>query len=779
MTIYSGIFNSVRDSQGNGDKKYDAWWFAKYFSAFIGNGVFPNPSTNLQVIEGTNMQVIVRPGLGWIDGYFLYSDTNHTLDIDLADGVLKRIDRIVMRLDHQERMIDIVVKKGTFASNPVAPVLQRDGSAYELALADVFVANGATQITQANITDQRLNTALCGIVHGTVDQVDTTTLFNQYQSWIEQQMALYEVELATWTAEQKLSFEQWMSAQHNDFAEWRQLEEQEFADWMLAQKTAFTDWMQQEQTDFNVWFESLQNILDGDVAGNLLNLIEQNKTDITQINDVLNPLSNDYNAFKDSKGKPNGLATTDATGNVPTTQLGNVGNLLDFYGKKDFSFWLKKRDSYIKNNIHITNELKLFPIPVGTYSSNNTNLGINDTTFLYRRFVKNGNVGVLANDSLRMYTTGSVAYTGLDTNQIYDGNKYDKITIKATYNDSYIYKPYAVIFVVKPNFSINEYSGDPISGIIKSEPVYRAGVTSRVVDIDLTDVNEPFKIYIYWNASEVNGTDITITSIEMFETDKNGLFTDDGTKISLRDNTLASGFETDVENITQGFLDWLRLAALTNSPPGTDITFDILDNNDVILRTGLKNGDGLQNLVNPSIKVRVNISRTSLDIFPCIEWISISARGYAEASGIIAEVTATADTSVYELMDLNLEQYKSLKLVMYCVPSTSGADVVITFNNDNTAMYSRRLVGSSISAQTLVTYLSLISAATGTGVRTLVADIDNSTPELSGTLVSTSTVADTVYSVSGAWLKKELISKIKITTNSKVGSKLMLFGVKR
>ncbi|HCG4535570.1 TPA: hypothetical protein NJY08_004415 [Salmonella enterica subsp. enterica serovar Typhi str. AG3] len=230
MTITSGIFNSV-----NGDRKYNAQWFAEYFASFIGNGVFPNPSTNLQVVEGTNMQTIVRPGKGWINGYYVNNDSNHVLQHDVADGVLKRIDRIVMRLNYLTRQIEIVVKKGIFASTPVAPILQRDTDAYELVLADVLIGNGATVITQANITDQRLNTALCGIVHGVVNQVDTTSIFNQYQSWFEQTKSKNELEID----------------------QWQMLQEQEF----------------------NQWFASIRDILDGDVAANLANRIstlEQN-----------------------------------------------------------------------------------------------------------------------------------------------------------------------------------------------------------------------------------------------------------------------------------------------------------------------------------------------------------------------------------------------------------------------------------------------------------------------------------------------------------------------
>lgn len=193
MAIYSGLFNSV-----NGDRKYDAWWFALYFSRFIGNGVYPNPSTGLQVTESENLETVVKPGDGWINGYFIHSDSDYVLQHDLADGVLSRIDRVVMRLNYTSRQIELDIKKGEFSSDPVAPLLQRDADFFELALADVLINNGSTQITQANITDNRLNKELCGIVHGVVDQVDLTTIFNQYQSWLKQITAEQEAEFNAW-----------------------------------------------------------------------------------------------------------------------------------------------------------------------------------------------------------------------------------------------------------------------------------------------------------------------------------------------------------------------------------------------------------------------------------------------------------------------------------------------------------------------------------------------------------------------------------------------------
>lgn len=171
----SSFFNSI-----DGDRKYKAEEWAEYFASFIGNGVFPEPSTNLMVEANNNMTVKVKAGKAWINGYFYFNTDDLVLQHDNADGVLKRIDRIVIRWSLTNRNIEAAVKKGTFASSPVAPALQRDADIYELALADVLINNGAIEVTQGNITDQRQNSSLCGIVAGTVDQIDVSGLFAQY-----------------------------------------------------------------------------------------------------------------------------------------------------------------------------------------------------------------------------------------------------------------------------------------------------------------------------------------------------------------------------------------------------------------------------------------------------------------------------------------------------------------------------------------------------------------------------------------------------------------------
>ncbi|MEK3933989.1 hypothetical protein MKY41_01610 [Sporosarcina sp. FSL W7-1349] len=143
-----GMFNSV-----DGDRRYKADDFAQYFSTFIGNGIFVRPSDGLQVMAaGNSMNVVIRPGKGWINGYYLINDEDYIYTIDKGDVALNRIDRIVMRLDHIERKMSVGIKKGALSTSLVAPALKRDADAYELDLADIYVAKGALTLSQAAIT---------------------------------------------------------------------------------------------------------------------------------------------------------------------------------------------------------------------------------------------------------------------------------------------------------------------------------------------------------------------------------------------------------------------------------------------------------------------------------------------------------------------------------------------------------------------------------------------------------------------------------------------------
>ena len=263
----SMFFNSII-KDGRPDRVYKAEDFALYFGTFIGNGVFPKPSTGLQVLENDNMSVKVSKGYGWINGYMYYNTGNHVIKIDPADGVLNRIDRIVLRLDFSARDIHLDILKGEPATKATAKELTRNEDIYELGLADVAVNKGIIKIIQANITDTRLNTELCGIVHGIIDQVDTTSIFNQFQSWYSTTKTNYDKDIATWTKEKKGTFEKWYQENITIFTN-------QFKEWF--KNTGI--W----ERDFKDWLNEIKETLNGDIAGNLLNKINENSNKIDNL----------------------------------------------------------------------------------------------------------------------------------------------------------------------------------------------------------------------------------------------------------------------------------------------------------------------------------------------------------------------------------------------------------------------------------------------------------------------------------------------------------------
>lgn len=179
MSVTYGFFNSV-----NGDRTYNADQISEYFLKLISNGVFATPSNAMQVQAAAGMTINVSAGWGFINCKWINNDAPYSLQLDAADVILNRIDRVVLHLDNSTpvRSITIEIKKGSVGVNPTPPALTRSGDVYELSLAQIYVGAGVTSITQAEITDERPDASVCGWVTGLIDQIDTTNLFVQFTS---------------------------------------------------------------------------------------------------------------------------------------------------------------------------------------------------------------------------------------------------------------------------------------------------------------------------------------------------------------------------------------------------------------------------------------------------------------------------------------------------------------------------------------------------------------------------------------------------------------------
>lgn len=164
----SRFFDSVGD-----DRTYQADQFAEFFRLILTDGI-KNGGTNLKVTApGTGMSVQVNYGSALIQGYAYWLEDDGVGVKSLTIGASAsqpRIDRLVLQLDRSlsERKISLVVKAGTPASSPLPPQLSRTNNVYELSLAQIRVNSGAVKIETSNITDERYDASVCGLINSLI-----------------------------------------------------------------------------------------------------------------------------------------------------------------------------------------------------------------------------------------------------------------------------------------------------------------------------------------------------------------------------------------------------------------------------------------------------------------------------------------------------------------------------------------------------------------------------------------------------------------------------------
>ena len=158
---------------------FDAADVAAYLAGLT-SGVFSG-AEDFPVTAAGGLKVTVGAGRGWVHpsrftGYSITKREADTLTMPLADPSLPRIDRIVMRYDAGARAASLQVLQGTASSTPTAPAISRTELIYDLCLAEITRPAGSTSISTGQITDTRLDEALCGLVRDGVTGIPTDEL---------------------------------------------------------------------------------------------------------------------------------------------------------------------------------------------------------------------------------------------------------------------------------------------------------------------------------------------------------------------------------------------------------------------------------------------------------------------------------------------------------------------------------------------------------------------------------------------------------------------------
>lgn len=161
------------------DYDFDAADVAAYLAGLT-SGVFSGDE-DFPVTAAGGLKVTVGAGRGWVHpsrftGYSITKREADTLTLPLADPSLHRIDRIVMRYDAGARAASLQVLQGTASSTPTAPAISRTELIYDLCLAEITRPAGSTSISTSQITDTRLDEALCGLVRDGVTGIPTDEL---------------------------------------------------------------------------------------------------------------------------------------------------------------------------------------------------------------------------------------------------------------------------------------------------------------------------------------------------------------------------------------------------------------------------------------------------------------------------------------------------------------------------------------------------------------------------------------------------------------------------
>lgn len=169
--------NGLFWNSNNGDRRYNADSLSEWLRKFFTTGVF---NGEMQVTPVSGMNINVATGYANIQGKVRFFDTETSFTVPTANSTYPRIDTVVVQADYTNRNISLVYVQGAYSGNnpePQAPV--RDTGLYQIVLAQIYVAAGATEITTANITDTRSDSDLCGWVTGTVEGVPVDQIVSQ------------------------------------------------------------------------------------------------------------------------------------------------------------------------------------------------------------------------------------------------------------------------------------------------------------------------------------------------------------------------------------------------------------------------------------------------------------------------------------------------------------------------------------------------------------------------------------------------------------------------
>jgi hypothetical protein len=136
--------------------------FSQFNRRLMMSGVWGDPGDQtLRIAAGVGMGLKLKSGYAFVRGHMYYNDQDADVTVAAAD-TNPRVDLVVLRLNPTSNTITPVVIKGQpAATNPSEPtVVVTDAANYDIPIAAVSVAAGATSLTSGNLFDRRIFAAM-------------------------------------------------------------------------------------------------------------------------------------------------------------------------------------------------------------------------------------------------------------------------------------------------------------------------------------------------------------------------------------------------------------------------------------------------------------------------------------------------------------------------------------------------------------------------------------------------------------------------------------------
>ena len=215
--VNSGFYNSL-----NRDRLYSADDMNRPYKRLVSNGVFATPSgtssTDLQVVSASDgMKIKVKAGEGIFADKWFENPSDIAITVPSNSNIVPRRDSVIVQIDKtlNGRIGKIIYRPGKASSNPLPPDINLESDKIEYRIANIYVASGATNINNDAIVDLR-GSSECPWITSLIKQVDTSTLFNQWQYAYETYYNQATQDFENYTDEQRTAWEEFLASLTED-----------------------------------------------------------------------------------------------------------------------------------------------------------------------------------------------------------------------------------------------------------------------------------------------------------------------------------------------------------------------------------------------------------------------------------------------------------------------------------------------------------------------------------------------------------------------------------